>query len=208
MTFPGWSAESEAELRRCVELGLSASVAALKIGCSRNAAIDKALRLRLNFNSVREAPPKEAKVEKMRETSGRAGPRDLVEVFDSTVGSRRAESEFHKHAVVEKNLQQQRARQALPIARPKSKQPPAPRDPTPFDVLEIVPPATEEASPPVTLFDLRDDQCRAPAGQSDDGTLLFCGAAVFQPGASWCPEHHKRFCMTMAQARRERRAER
>ena len=198
MTFPRWSAESEAELRRCVELGLSASVAALKIGCSRNAAIGKALRLHLNFGGT--------KVEKMRETSGRGEPRDLVEMFDSTTGSRRAESEVRHHVNAEMTLRQQRARQALPIARPKSKQPPAPRDPTPFDVLEIVPPATEEASPPVTLFDLQDGQCRAPAGQSDDGTLLFCGAAVFQPGASWCPEHHKRFCMTMAQARRERRA--
>jgi hypothetical protein len=192
-----WTAEREAELRRCVELGFSAATAAIKLGCSRNAAIGKAQRLHLNFNSDIRSTPKETKAEKMRDNSGRAGPRDLVEMFDSTVGSRRTESEFRHHVAVEMNLRQQRERQALPIARPRS----TPRDPTPFDVLEIVPAITEEVAPPVTLFDLRNNQCRAPAGQSDDGAL-FCGAAVFRPGASWCPEHHKKYCVTAAQARR------
>ena len=51
----------------------------------------------------------------------------------------------------------------------------------------------------VSLLDLRDDGCRAIL---DSGR--YCGAPVHKSGSSWCQAHHDRFCLTAAQARRER----
>jgi hypothetical protein len=71
-----------------------------------------------------------------------------------------------------------------------------------FDVLPVVPPiceAVEEDTPGVALADLQPDDCRAI-----DASGRYCGAPVYRAGASWCKDHHARFCLTAAQARRER----
>ena len=88
------------------------------------------------------------------------------------------------------------------VLKPKS--PPVERVKTLFDVLPIVPrqpicEAIEEDLPGVALVDLQFDDCRAI-----DSNGRYCGAAVYKSGASWCEDHHARFCLTVAQAKRER----
>lgn len=81
---------------------------------------------------------------------------------------------------------------------------PVERVKTLFDVLPIVPrqpicEAIEEDLPGVALVDLQFDDCRAINSNG-----RYCGAAVYRSEASWCKDHHARFCLTVAQAKRER----
>ena len=76
-------------------------------------------------------------------------------------------------------------------AKPKAKPQIRRRYVRPRPAIEPVPPAPAVSDQPLTIYQLRDGDCRWPLGPIEMRTIFFCGKAC-EIDRSWCPEHWDR----------------
>ena len=223
-----WTDERVALLRRGLAEGLSAAATAVLLHCTRNAAIGKAKRLKIKFlpkdggmmryatkdqaerlgaNLQPETPFGTLPSKLAAERPDRQGPKDLVLLFDDSIGGHRASDDYWKRRMGGA-LEGRRDRgryygYGVPLpyrSPPKPKAPVQEPIPTPWDRLEIV-------NAGVPIWELKDNQCRAVLGETlNTETLRYCGKPTVKHG-SWCAAHHKAYCRTVSQIRAEQQAE-